>query len=156
MVKSEPASDNPPDVHELAARLNTTIVHMHRHLRRLDSDLDLPSAQASALAVLVSAGPHTIGALASIELVASPTMTRIVTALEARGLITRTRTSNDLRVVSVEATAAGKALISRALSNRLEQLAAGLAGLTPGQLRDIETAIDLLTRIRRTPDPEGG
>jgi DNA-binding MarR family transcriptional regulator len=152
MVKSKPASGNSPDAYELAARLNTAIVHMHRHLRRLDSDLDLPPAQASALAVLVSAGPHTIGSLASIELVASPTMTRIVAALEARGLITRSRMPDDLRVVTVEATAAGRALMSRALSNRLEHLAGSLAALSPDQLATIETAIELFTQIRRSSE----
>ncbi|MBI2761102.1 MAG: MarR family transcriptional regulator [Chloroflexi bacterium] len=35
-------------------------------------------------------------------------MTRIVAALEARGLVTRTRSPGDLRVVSVEATTAGR------------------------------------------------
>jgi DNA-binding MarR family transcriptional regulator len=149
MVKETNRAESSLDPRALAARLNTAVVHMHRQFRRLDDELDLPAAQASALAVLVNAGAHTIGALAHIELVAPPTMTRIVAALESRGYATRKRSEGDMRVVVVEATETGRDVISRALSHRLERMAADLALLTPEQRRDVDQALELLTRIRR-------
>ena len=139
------------ELRALAVRLNTSVVHLHRQLRRSDASLDLPVAQASALALLVSAGPHTIGSLANFELVAAPTMTRIVSALETKGLVQRTRLHDDGRVVQVEATEAGRRLIQEAFSARLNRLAEGLAALTPAEQLQLEGAIGLLERLAPNP-----
>jgi DNA-binding MarR family transcriptional regulator len=131
----------------LAGRLNTVVLHLGRQLRRADEALGLPTAQASALTLLVSAGRHTITDLAGFERVSAPTMTRIVTALERRGFVTRTRSPGDLRVVHVEATAEGRALISRALSNRLERLEGHIAGLSGKERATLSDALDLLSQM---------
>lgn len=137
------------DSRALAARFNTAVVHVHRQLRRMDRTMHLPVAQASALALLVSAGPHSVGALASYELVAAPTMTRIVSALESKGLVARTRPSDDGRVVQVEATAAGRQLIRDAFSARVDSLAQRLEALTPAERAQLEDSLALLERVAR-------
>ena len=138
-----------PEIRDLAARLNTTVVHLHRLLRRMDAGTSLTVAQASALALLVSAGPHTLTALAGYELVSPPTMTRIVAALEGRGLVTRTRALDDARQVQIEATAAGRRLIREAFSARLDNLAQRLDALDALERERLEEALELLARLGR-------
>ena len=70
---------------ELADRLHSAAIHLLRGVRREDAAAGLPPAQLSALSVVVFGGPLTVGALAEAEQVRSPTMTRIVTALQTRG-----------------------------------------------------------------------
>lgn len=70
----------------VADRLHSAAIHLLRHLRQEDLKLGLGPAQLSALSVLVFGGPQTIGALARIEQVAAPTVSRLVDALAAAGL----------------------------------------------------------------------
>jgi len=142
----------PEDARALAARLNTTVVHLHRRLRRLDQGIGLPLAQASALTLLVSAGPHTIGALANFELVAAPTMTRIVSALETKGLVARARPAGDGRIVQVQATDSGRRLIREAFSARLGRLAESLEALNIAERAQLESALAILDRVGSSED----
>lgn len=135
----------------LAARLNTVVVHLGRRLRRMDFELGLPTAQASALALLVSAGRHTVGDLAKYEQVAAPTMTRIVAALEQGGLVKRMRSDSDLRSVYVEATPAGATLIRRAHLKRIAGLEAEIAELSSGEVALLGNAVEILARIAERP-----
>jgi DNA-binding MarR family transcriptional regulator len=145
-------SNSPTDTRDLAALLNTTVVHLHRLLRRLDRDSGLTVSQASALALLVSAGPHTLTALAGYELVTPPTMTRIVGALESRGFVDRTRAAGDGRQVQIAATPAGRALIREVFSARLNNLARRLELLSPVDRARLEDALELLAAVGRQGD----
>ena len=66
-------------------------VHLLRRLHREDAALGVSSTRLSALSVLVLGGPRTLGQLADAEGVTAPSMTRLVTAMEADGLVERTR-----------------------------------------------------------------
>ncbi len=143
----KPRAVRPP--RSLGERLNTAVVHLNRQLRRADIAVGLPTAQASALALLVSAGPHTNSELAGFELVSGPTMTRIVSALEDRGLVSRGRSPGDQRSVRIEATAAGRELIARALANRVTELDRRLATLPPQSRSALESAVDILGELAR-------
>jgi DNA-binding MarR family transcriptional regulator len=80
---------NEDDVVRLADQLHSASIHLLRGVRRVDARSGLPPAQLSALSVVVFGGPLSLGALAAAEQVRPPTMTRIVDALEAAGLVTR-------------------------------------------------------------------
>lgn len=139
---------------QLAGQINQVVVHLNRQLRRTDLSLGLPTAQASALALLVSAGPDTISRLAMFEHVTAPTMTRIVSSLEDRGLVVRVRQANDMRVVRVEATASGVKLIQSALAHRIQGLLADLAELSVPELESLRAGVEVLARlVDSTQDP---
>ena len=121
MVNRSGAEGGSPDHRELAARLNDTIRHLHRQLRAIDSSLDLPPAQLYVLAILSTKQAYPVGKLAEFAMVAPPTMTRVVSSLEERGLVVRKRAPSDRRLVHVEATPEGVALIARAEENRIDQ-----------------------------------
>jgi DNA-binding MarR family transcriptional regulator len=138
------------DTHELALRLNALGVHLLRRLRKADVGTGLAAPQLSALSLLVSAGRHTIGDLAGYEQVTPPTMTYIVNALEALGLVARLREPGDRRVVYVEATPEGRATVERGRTARVTRLAADLETLSPGERKTLEDAARILMSLPET------
>ena len=130
----------------LAQELNSVAIHLVRRLRRADESLGVTPARLSALSVLVFGGPRTLTELAAAEQVTGPTMSRLVAALEADGLLRRSPLSNDRRAFLLEATPAGKRLMQRGRRQRVVRLAAELERLGPDDRRTLEAA----TRILRS------
>ena len=99
------------DRQAIADRLHSASLHLNRAVRRIDAEMGLTPARASALSVLVFDGPQTIGTLAADEGVRSPTMSALVDGLQAAGLARRVADASDRRVVLVEATPNGRRLL---------------------------------------------
>jgi DNA-binding MarR family transcriptional regulator len=131
----------------VADRLHSAAIHLLRRLRREDDASGLSAPRLSALSVVVFGGPLTIGELARAEQVRVPTMSRVIAALESYGLLRRMPDTNDRRVVRVEATAAGRALLHAGRRRRVAALAADVGRLSAGERRAILEAIPLLERL---------
>jgi len=131
---------------DTATQLNSGAIHLLRAMRRVDRETGLPPGQLSALSVLVFGGPLTLGALAGVEDVAGPTMTRIVDGLVARGLAER-QPSGDRRAVRVVATPAGHELMASGRRRRVEVLTEALAALPAADRRRLRTVGPLLDRL---------
>jgi DNA-binding MarR family transcriptional regulator len=123
-------------------------IHLLRRARREDAAMGLPPAQASVLSVLVFGGARTLSALADVEQVKAPTMTRIVDALERAGLAQRLPDADDRRKLSIAATAAGTRLIQQGRSRRVKALAQLLADLDRDERATLNAAIALLARLQ--------
>src|SRR5690242_1903560 len=100
-----------------------------RRLRSQRVDTSVTLTHLAALSTLKRHGPMSPGELAAHERVQPPSMTRVVVALESRGLVTRTPHPTDGRQVIIDLTPAAEAMLSdeaRAreawLSGRLQQL----------------------------------
>src|SRR6185312_16551712 len=100
----------------------------------------LAPARLSALSVLVFGGAMSLNALAKVEQVRPPTMSRIVDALEAEGLIRRTVNQQDRRAVVLEATEKGTAILCQGRKRRVKFLAKHLSRLTEAERHKIEDA----------------
>src|SRR3954468_14245768 len=92
-------------VTEMAEALDDRVRKLARIVRH-NVDYGLSLTSATVLARLSEAGPQRVTDLASLELVAQPTMTALVGRLEARGLVARARDAADGRVVTVTLTPA--------------------------------------------------
>ena len=132
---------------EIANRLNSAAIHLLRRISRDDGADGVTGARLSALSVLVFGGPLTVGQLAQRERVAAPTITRIVDALVRDGLAERQAVEGDRRQSRIVATAAGRVLLERGRARRIRNLAAELGALDPGDLRDLDRALDVLERL---------
>ena len=132
----------------LADRLHSAAIHLLRRARREDAAMGLPPAQASVLSVLVFGGARTLSALADVEQVKAPTMTRIVDALERAGLAQRQPDADDRRKLSIAATAAGMRLMQQGRSRRVKALAQLLAGLDREEHGTLDKAVTLLARLQ--------
>lgn len=135
---------------ELATRLNSVAIHLLRRLQREDTRLGLSGARLSALSVLVFGGPRTLGKLADAEGVSPPSMTRLVTAMEAEGLVAREKNSADGRSVIIRASAEGERLLIRGREQRVQALAGWLAALTPLGLGNLDKATTTLEELLKS------
>ena len=112
------------EIEALADRLHSAAIRPLRGVRREDAAAGLPPAQLSALAVVVFGGPLTLGRLAEAEQVRSPTMSRIVSALERAALVTRSPHPDDARSTLIAATPAGRTLLLEGRRRRVSVLEA--------------------------------
>lgn len=131
----------------IADRLHSAAIHLLRRLRRTDGDAGLTGPQASALSVLVFGSPAKLTDLAAAEQVRAPTMSRLVSDLEALGLVERRPSPLDGRSSLIAATDLGRSLLDEARKARLGQLTASVARLTPEERALLAKAAVLLAQI---------
>jgi DNA-binding MarR family transcriptional regulator len=127
--------------HRVANELNTTAIHALRRARVADAESGLTPERLSLLSVLVFAGPMPMSRLAELEGVSAPAITRIVTALEAAGLVTRHGVTADRRRVEVRATPEGQRVMDEGRRRRIEVLADVLAGVGTDELAEVSRAL---------------
>src|SRR5687768_1732355 len=123
----------PRDSAGLADRLHSAAIRLLRRLRAEDAASGVSAPRLSALSVLVFAGPHTIGELATAEQVRPPTISRLVRELERERLVERAGDPHDARIQRIRATAAGRALLAAGRRRRVERLTASVAELDAGE-----------------------
>ncbi len=131
---------------DLAPRLRLAVTRLARRLRQQSADGLTPS-QTSALATLERSGPLTPSELASIEQIQRPTATRILTALEAKSLLTRERDASDGRSARVTVSAEGAAVLKRGRTRKNAYLERRLRDLEPDELKTLERAAALIERL---------
>lgn len=107
----------------------------------------LTPTQYNALRILRGAGQQgaTCGEVGQRMLTHDPDVTRLIDRLEARGLIHRTRSDKDRRVVRTRITQAGLDLLRRLDEPAVSWSRAQLGHLTKKELLDL---IGLLERVR--------
>lgn len=149
LPKPETAATPLPDAAQVATRLTTSAIHLLRRLHREDAALGLTSTRMSALSVLVLGGPRTLGQLAEAEGVTPPSMTRLMTAMEADGLVTRSPSATDGRLVILSATARGAELLQQGRDGRVAVLAGMLEALPESEQRTLDGAAGILEELLR-------
>jgi DNA-binding MarR family transcriptional regulator len=132
---------------ELAARVHSAALHLLRRLAQDDRATGVSAPRLSALSVLVFGGSRTIGELAGLEGVTPPTMTRLVAAMVADGLVERLVDQADRRVVRVQASATGRSLLLAGRDRRVATLAAMVKPLTPKERRRLDAAAATIERM---------
>lgn len=112
----------------------------------------LSTTHLHVIMMLESDGPLSMGELADALDVSLPSATGIVTRMEVRGLVERTREASDRRVVRVRLTEAGRAVPEELDLVRHEHLAALVGALTPAEQA---TCLAALTIVSTTLDRLG-
>jgi DNA-binding MarR family transcriptional regulator len=151
------AADAPPtavDATELAARLASLSTNLQRELGRADAGDGLTRARLSALSLLVLGGPRTLGDLAAGEHVRPPTMTRLVHAMEADGLVVREPHPTDGRSIIIRATRSGEELLGQGRAHQIAALARAIGDLDEADRARLADAADLLGQVVRASGRE--
>lgn len=131
----------------LAGDLRVAISRSARRIRSERGAADLPDAQFNVLAWLHQNGPMTPGALADLQHVQPPSMTRTVNGLVELGFVTKQEHPTDGRQVVVTLTDAGTAEVRETRRRRDEWLTRRLAAFSPAERATLAEAAQLLRRI---------
>jgi DNA-binding MarR family transcriptional regulator len=130
---------------QLANRLRLVVSRLHRRIRLASNDV--PPLQLSSLVSIEQHGPLRLGELAQREAVTAPTMTRVLAALDERGLIVRTPDPDDARSTRVSLSPAGVRALADVRTRRTALLDARLARLTPLERAALVAAMPALEAL---------
>jgi DNA-binding MarR family transcriptional regulator len=131
----------------LASTLRISAMRLARRLRAERADETLTLSQLATLGTLDRHGPMTLGQLASHERVQPPSMTRIVSGLEERGLVVREQHSTDRRIVIVRLTAEAVMMLTVDRRRRDAWLAQRLRQLEPEEHEALRRAAPVLEKL---------
>ena len=132
---------------ELAAGVRIAIMRLARRLRQQPGELALTLTQLSALACLDRHGPLTPGALAELERVQPPSLTRVLAMLEVRGLVDRRPHPGDGRQQLVEVTAEAHKALAADRRAREAWLACRMAELSEDERAALRAAAPVLEKL---------
>jgi DNA-binding MarR family transcriptional regulator len=132
---------------ELANRLRPVLLHLNRYLRREAHAEGITGGQAALLAQIRTYPELGVRELAAREGVSAPSMTRYLDRLEKAGLVARTRSTEDARRIRLALTPKGVRALRSVRRRRTAWLAERLEGLSPGELRAVDQAIEPLLRL---------
>ncbi|MFC6298441.1 MarR family transcriptional regulator [Pseudomonas sp. CCM 7893] len=125
---------------QLCFALHSTSLLMTKVYKPLLQALGLTYPQYLAMMVLWEEDGLTVGEISSRLLTDPGSLTPLLKRLEVEGLLSRTRSREDERVVVVELTDTGRALRDKAMD--IPQCILGASGLDIEQLRKLQ--VDLL------------
>ena len=126
---------------ELVTRLRAVIGKLARELNDTSTGEGLTPTQYSVLGLVRSRGPLGLADLGRLEGLNPTMLSRVIRALDEKGLIRRLPDPSDLRAARVEVTAAGVDVHERIRDHRTRVLADCLEQLPP------ETAQALLSSV---------
>jgi DNA-binding MarR family transcriptional regulator len=135
---------------ELAAHLRPSLLRLTRVIRNQRVDISVTLTQLSAMGTLYVHGPMSAGELASCERVQPPSMTKVLSILEERGLVRRDAHPGDKRQAIIAITDAGIALLDSERRSRDAWLSQRLAQLTADEralLRNVVPVLDKLAAL---------
>lgn len=135
------------EVDQVLDNLRRVVHVLYGHSRSLERLAGLTSAQAWLIATLSRMETPKISDLARAMRLFPSAVVRIVVRLEERGLVVRTRSSNDYSIVRVAMTHVGMKLAERIPLIPQELLLKGLSEIPLGRLRVVSEGLESLVGI---------
>jgi DNA-binding MarR family transcriptional regulator len=130
-----------------ANALRPVLLKLNRQLRRELGPVGITAGQASLLHVIRTRPGIGVRDLATTEGISPPAMCGYVDRLEAAGLVTRVRSTEDRRRVGLALTDAGRSTLRSARTRRTNWLATRLELLDDDEHASIEAALPALARL---------
>jgi DNA-binding MarR family transcriptional regulator len=144
--------DNPPDrIQDVVHLMRKLMQAGERYTKELNKKFSVSAPQVACLLALLDNGPISPSQIAKKIMVESSTVTGIIDRLEQKGLVARTRVSQDRRVITVELTEAGRRLAENAPPPIQHKIVKGLRKLEEADRAQI---IDALSRLTEMIDAE--
>lgn len=137
------SQDDPGQLETTAEVLRRAIARTSRRMRR-EAGGPLTPTQLATLASVWRLGETTPGALAAIEGVKRPTMTRVLANLTEAGMVERRTDPDDGRCSLVTVTPAGRRCLEQQRSRKSAWLAQVLDQLEPEEVETLARAAAIL------------
>ncbi|QAY71265.1 MarR family winged helix-turn-helix transcriptional regulator [Xylanimonas protaetiae] len=141
---------------DLAGELLTTVERVVRLLREISAAGGLSATTVSVLSRLERSGPSRLTELAVASGVTQPAMSQLVARLDHEGLVARSATPEDKRVVLIEITDHGRTVLESRRVERRTALADVLALVPDDDQRAIAAALPALDRLLTAAADERG
>ncbi len=126
------------------------ILYLYTESRRLTKELarsvDLTGPQLTVLKMLEGLGDLSLSELSERIRAQNSTVTGIIDRMEREGLVVRTRSTEDRRVVKIKLTDKGSRIARGIAVEPMEILRDALSALSAGEMRDL---LKILTKIAR-------
>jgi len=123
---------------------------LYRYLRRYGRQMQqegISGRKMSTLRYLAEVGPLTVGQLGDYLCIGDSSTSTTLAGLQKKGYITRTRSTTDNRVVWVEITDQGRALIARTPLGGVPLLRETLKTLPPDRLALVHQALQTMNEL---------
>jgi len=120
---------------------------VHEQSKRARQETGLTGPQLWAIKLIGELSPIRVSDLAARMYLHPATVVGILNRLESQGLIQRTRSDEDRRVVRIALTDAGKAIVTKAPQVAQGLLVAGLEILPLKKLNDMSATLNELVQI---------
>ncbi|GAB2948661.1 MarR family winged helix-turn-helix transcriptional regulator [Nonomuraea fastidiosa] len=148
LTNTQPKMDLRSDA-GLASALRVSLARLNRRLRRQAAAHSLTPTQFATLAAVERHSGITPGELAELEKVQPPSMTRVIAALEERGLVSRTPHPTDRRQVTVSVTEPAQKLLKEERRRKEAWLAQRLKELSPEERAVLRQAAPILEKLSK-------
>jgi DNA-binding MarR family transcriptional regulator len=126
------------------------ILYLYTESRRLTKELarqvELTGPQLTVLKMLEGMGDISLSELSERIRAQNSTVTGIIDRMEREGLVVRTRSTEDRRVVRIKLTEKGSKIARAITVEPMEIFRGALESLSPGETRDL---LKILTKIAR-------
>jgi DNA-binding MarR family transcriptional regulator len=140
----------PSDIKAEVDAILEAIVYLSTESRRITKELarrvDLTGPQLTVLKMLEGLGDLSLSDLSDRIRAQNSTVTGIIDRMEREGLVVRTRSTEDRRVVRIKLTEKGARIARDIAVEPMEIFRTALENLSPGEMRDL---LKILTKIAR-------
>lgn len=126
------------------------VLTLHRALRRYSKKLQcaaLSGRQLALLRRLLAPGRHTIGSIAAYLFINESSASELVTKMERAGLVARSRSKQDQRIVEVAATEEGRRAAADTPLGGVPLLRERMKQLPSAELRAIYASVSRLVEL---------
>jgi DNA-binding MarR family transcriptional regulator len=132
---------------ESVLRLRRVIGKLARQLNPSSTNEGLTPSQASVLGLVVARGPLSLTELAELEGLNPTMLSRVISNLDARGLIRRIPDPSDLRAASVESSEQGARVDQQVKAQRAAAVSTSIEHLRPEQIAALLEALPALEAL---------
>jgi DNA-binding MarR family transcriptional regulator len=134
-------------VSEIIDNIRRVFHVVNEQSKKARRETGITGPQLWAIKIIAESETIRVSDLARCMYLHPATVVGILNRLELQGLIRRVRTNNDRRIVNVELTKSGNALVSKAPHVTQGLLVAGLEVLPRRKLEEISASLDTLVQI---------
>jgi MarR family transcriptional regulator, organic hydroperoxide resistance regulator len=132
---------------EVINNLRRVFQAINEYSKNAEKISGLTGSQLWAMKLLADGAPKKVSELARHMYLHPATVVGILDRLEAKGLVTRTRSQEDRRVVEIDLTEQGKEVVARAPEVAQGLLVKGLAALPDEQFSRVAEGMGQVVRI---------
>ena len=134
-------------VREIINNLRRVFQVVNEQSKKVEHETGLTGPQLWAIKIIAQEAPIMVSEIARRMYLHPATVVGILDRLEKQGLVVRIRSSEDRRVVKVELTGQGQALVKKSPEVAQGFLVAGLERLGSAKLNNIARALDQMVGI---------